>query len=161
MSEIKISDTLLSTKITLDQDQYVFTSKYSIDITPEKAVFKINTTSDNEKHTETINLDWEEFIEPMLNRAIKSKTELKNLETFKTHILTYIANKYNKSLFDVFNERALDIIKRAKESGQEDNREIRVDLTEAAKNMIDYCNLLNPYVEEEELKATINTGKEC
>lgn len=156
MSEIKISDTLLNTKITLDQDQYVFTSKYFIDITPEKTVFKINTTSDNEKHTETINLDWEEFIEPMLNRAIKSKTELKDLETFKTHVLTYIANKYNKSLFDVFNERALDIIKRAKESGQEDNREIRVDLTEAAKNMIDYCNLLNPYVEEEELKATIN-----
>ena len=156
MSEIKISDTLLNTKITLDQDQYVFISKYSIDITPEKAVFKINTTSDNEKHTETINLDWEEFIKPMLNRAIKSKTELKDLETFKTHILTYIANKYNKSLFDVFNERALDIIKRAKESGQEDNREIRVDLTEAAKNIINYCNLLNPYVEEEELKATIN-----
>ena len=161
MSEIKISDTLLNTKITLDQDQYVFTSKYSIDITPEKAVFKINTTSDNEKHTETINLDWEEFIEPMLNRAIKSKTELKDLETFKTHILIYIANKYNKSLFDVFNERALDIIKRAKESGQEDNREIRVDLTEAAKNIINYCNLLNLYVEEEELKATINTGKGC
>lgn len=156
MSEIKISDTLLNTKITLDQDQYVFTSKYSIDIAPEKAVFKINTTSDNEKHTEIINLDWEEFIEPMLNRAIKSKTELKDLETFKTHVLTYIANKYNKSLFDVFNERALDIIKRAKESGQEDNREIRVDLTEAAKNIINYCNLLNPYVEEEELKATIN-----
>lgn len=156
MSEIKISDTLLNTKITLDQDQYVFTSKYSIDITPEKAVFKINTTSDNEKHTETINLDWEEFIEPMLNRAIKSKTELKDLETFKTHVLTYIANKYNKSLFDVFNERALDIIKRAKESGQEDNREICIDLTEAAKNIINYCNLLNPYVEEEELKATIN-----
>lgn len=156
MSEIKISDTLLNTKITLDQDQYVFTSKYSIDITPEKAVFKINTTSDNEKHTETINLDWEEFIEPMLNRAIKSKTELKDLETFKTHVLTYIANKYNKSLFDVFNERALDIIKRAKESGQEDNREIRVDLIEAAKNIINYCNLLNPYVEEEELKAIIN-----
>lgn len=156
MSEIKISDTLLSTKITLDQDQYVFTSKYSIDITPEKAVFKINTISDNKKHTETINLDWEEFVEPMLNRAIKSKTELKNLETFKTHVLTYIANKYNKSLFDVFNERALDIIKKAKESGQEDNREIRVDLTEAAKNIINYCNLLNPYVEEEELKATIN-----
>lgn len=156
MSEIKISDTLLNTKITLDQDQYVFTSKYSIDITPEKAVFKINTTSDNEKHTETINLDWEKFIEPMLNRAIKSKTELKDLETFKTHVLTYIANKYNKSLFDVFNERALDIIKRAKESGQEDNREIRIDLTEAAKNIINYCNLLNPYVEEEELKATIN-----
>lgn len=156
MSEIKISDTLLNTKITLDQDQYVFTFKYSIDITPEKAVFKINTTSDNEKHTETINLDWEEFIEPMLNRAIKSKTELKDLETFKTHVLTYIANKYNKSLFDVFNERALDIIKRAKESGQEDNREIRVDLTEAAKNIINYCNLLNPYIEEEELKATIN-----
>lgn len=156
MSEIKISNTLLNTKITLDQDQYVFTSKYSIDITPEKAVFKINTISDNEKHTETINLDWEEFIEPMLNRAIKSKTELKDLETFKTHVLTYIANKYNKSLFDVFNERALDIIKRAKESGQEDNREIRVDLIEAAKNMIDYCNLLNPYVEEEELKAIIN-----
>lgn len=156
MSEIKISDTLLNTKITLDQDQYVFTSKYSIDITPEKAVFKINTTSDNEKHTETINLDWEEFIEPMLNRAIKSKTELKDLETFKTHVLTYIANKYNKSLFDVFNERALDIIKRAKESGQEDNREIRVDLTEAAKNMINYCNLLNSYVEDKELKATIN-----
>lgn len=156
MSEIKISDTLLNTKITLDQDQYVFTSKYSIDITPEKAVFKINTTSDNEKHTETINLDWEEFIEPMLNRAIKSKTELKDLETFKTHVLTYIANKYNKSLFDVFNERALDIIKRAKESGQEDNREIRVDLTEAAKNIINYCNLLNPYVEDKELKATIN-----
>lgn len=156
MSEIKISDTLLNTKITLDQDQYVFTSKYSIDITPEKAVFKINTTSDNEKHTETINLNWEEFIEPMLNRAIKSKTELKDLETFKIHVLTYIANKYNKSLFDVFNERALDIIKRAKESGQEDNREIRVDLTEAAKNIINYCNLLNPYVEEEELKATIN-----
>lgn len=156
MSEIKISDTLLNTKITLDQDQYVFTSKYSIDITPEKAVFKINTTSDNEKHTETINLDWEEFIEPMLNRAIKSKTKLKDLETFKTHVLTYIANKYNKSLFDVFNERALDIIKRAKESGQENNREIRVDLTEAAKNIINYCNLLNPYVEEEELKATIN-----
>lgn len=156
MSEIKISDTLLNTKITLDQDQYVFTSKYSIDITPEKAVFKINTTSDNKKHTETINLDWEEFIEPMLNRAIKSKTELKDLENFKTHVLTYIANKYNKSLFDVFNERALDIIKRAKESGQEDNREIRVDLTEAAKNIINYCNLLNPYVEEEELKATIN-----
>lgn len=156
MSEIKISDTLLNTKITLDQDQYVFTSKYSIDITPEKAVFKINTTSDNEKHTETINLDWEEFIEPMLNRAIKSKTELKDLETFKTHVLTYIANKYNKSLFDVFNERALDIIKRAKESGQEDNREIRVDLTEAAKNIINYCNLLNPYVEEEELRATIS-----
>lgn len=161
MSEIKISDILLNTKITLDQDQYVFTSKYSIDITPEKAAFKINITSDNEKHTETINLDWEEFIEPMLNRAIKSKTELKDLETFKTHVLTYIANKYNKSLFDVFNERALDIIKRAKESGQEDNREIRVDLTKAAKNMIDYCNLLNPYVEEEELKATINTGKGC
>ena len=79
MSEIKISDTLLNTKITLDQDQYVFTSKYSIDIAPEKAVFKINTTSDNEKHTETINLDWEEFVEPMLNRAIKSKTELKDL----------------------------------------------------------------------------------
>lgn len=156
LSEIKISDTLLNTKITLDQDQYVFTSKYSIDITPEKAVFKINTTSDNEKHTETINLDWEKFIEPMLNRAIKSKTELKDLETFKTHVLTYIANKYNKSLFDVFNERALDIIKRAKESGQEDNREIRIDLTEAAKNIINYCNLLNPYVEEEELKATIN-----
>lgn len=156
MSEIKISNTLLNTKITLDQDQYVFTSKYSIDITPEKAVFKINTTSDNEKHTETINLDWEEFIEPMLNRAIKSKTELKDLETFKIHVLTYIANKYNKSLFDIFNERALDIIKRAKESGQEDNREIRVDLTEAAKNIINYCNLLNPYVEEEELKATIN-----
>lgn len=156
MSEIKISDTLLNTKITLDQDQYVFTSKYSIDITPEKAVFKINTTSDNEKHTETINLDWEEFIEPMLNRAIKSKTELKDLETFKTHVLTYIANKYNKSLFDVFNERALDIIKRAKESGQENNQEIRVDLTKAAKNIINYCNLLNPYVEEEELKATIN-----
>lgn len=156
MSEIKISDTLLNTKITLDQDQYVFTSKYSIDITPEKAVFKINTTSDNEKHIETINLDWEEFIEPMLNRAIKSKTELKDLETFKIHVLTYIANRYNKSLFDVFNERALDIIKRAKESGQEDNREIRVDLTEAAKNIINYCNLLNPYVEEEELKATIN-----
>lgn len=156
MSEIKISDTLLNTKITLDQDQYVFTSKYSIDITPEKAVFKINTVSDNEKHTETINLDWEEFIEPMLNRAIKSKTELKDLETFKTHVLTYIANKYNKSLFDIFNERALDIIKRAKESEQEDNREIRVDLTEAAKNIINYCNLLNPYVEEEELKATIN-----
>lgn len=156
MSEIKISDTLLNTKITLDQDQYVFTSKYSIDITPEKAVFKINTISDNKKHTETINLDWEEFVEPMLNRAIKSKTELKDLETFKTHVLTYIANKYNKSLFDVFNERALDIIKRAKESGQEDNREIRVDLTEAAKNIINYCNLLNPYVEEEELKATIN-----
>ena len=156
LSEIKISNTLLNTKITLDQDQYVFTSKYSIDITPKKAVFKINTTSDNEKHTETINLDWEEFIEPMLNRAIKSKTELKDLETFKTHVLTYIANKYNKSLFDVFNERALDIIKRAKESGQEDNREIRVDLTEAAKNIINYCNLLNPYVEEEELKATIN-----
>lgn len=156
LSEIKISNTLLNTKITLDQDQYVFTSKYSIDITPEKAVFKINTISDNEKHTETINLDWEEFIEPMLNRAIKSKTELKDLETFKTHVLTYIANKYNKSLFDVFNERALDIIKRAKESGQEDNREIRVDLIEAAKNMIDYCNLLNPYVEEEELKAIIN-----
>ena len=73
MSEIKISDTLLNTKITLDQDQYVFTSKYSIDITPEKAVFKINTTSDNEKHTETINLDWEEFVEPILNRAIKSR----------------------------------------------------------------------------------------
>lgn len=161
MSEIKISDTLLNTKITLDQDQYAFTFKYSIDITPEKAVFKINTISDNEKHTETINLNWEEFIEPMLNRAIKSKTELKDLETFKTHVLTYIANKYNKSLFDVFNERALDIIKRAKESGQEDNREIRVDLTEAAKNIIDYCNLLNPYVEEEELKATINTGKGC
>lgn len=156
MSEIKISDTLLNTKITLDQDQYVFTSKYSIDITPEKAVFKINTTSDNEKHTETINLDWEEFVEPILNRAIKSKTELKDLETFKTHVLTYIANKYNKSLFDVFNERALDIIKRAKESGQEDNREIRVDLTEATKNMINYCNLLNPYVEDKELKATIN-----
>ena len=156
MSEIKISDILLNTKITLDQDQYVFTSKYSIDITPEKAVFKINTISDNEKHTETINLDWEEFVEPILNRAIKSKTELKDLETFKTHVLTYIANKYNKSLFDVFNERALDIIKRAKESGQEDNREIRVDLTEAAKNIINYCNLLNPYVEEEELKATIN-----
>lgn len=156
MSEIKISDTLLNTKITLDQDQYVFISKYSIDITPEKAVFKINTTSDNEKHIETINLDWEEFIEPMLNRAIKSKTELKDLETFKIHVLTYIANRYNKSLFDVFNERALDIIKRAKESGQEDNREIRVDLTEAAKNIINYCNLLNPYVEEEELKATIN-----
>ena len=156
LSEIKISDTLLNTKITLDQDQYVFTSKYSIDITPEKAVFKINTISDNEKHTETINLVWEEFVEPMLNRAIKSKTELKDLETFKTHVLTYIANKYNKSLFDVFNERALDIIKRAKESGQEDNREIRVDLTEAAKNIINYCNLLNPYVEEEELKATIN-----
>ena len=156
LSEIKISDTLLNTKITLDQDQYVFTSKYSIDITPEKAVFKINTISDNEKHTETINLDWKEFVEPMLNRAIKSKTELKDLETFKTHVLTYIANKYNKSLFDVFNERALDIIKRAKESGQEDNREIRVDLTEAAKNIINYCNLLNPYVEEEELKATIN-----
>lgn len=156
MSKIKISDTLLNTKITLDQDQYVFTSKYSIDITPEKAVFKINTTSDNEKHTETINLDWEEFVEPILNRAIKSKTELKDLETFKTHVLTYIANKYNKSLFDVFNERALDIIKRAKESGQEDNREIRVDLTEAAKNMINYCNLLNPYVEDKELKATIN-----
>lgn len=156
MSEIKISDTLLNTKITLDQDQYVFTSKYSIDITPEKAIFKINTTSDNEKHTETINLDWEEFVEPILNRAIKSKTELKDLETFKTHVLTYIANKYNKSLFDVFNERALDIIKRAKESGQEDNREIRVDLTEAAKNMINYCNLLNPYVEDKELKATIN-----
>lgn len=161
MSEIKISDTLLNTKITLDQDQYVFISKYSIDITPEKAVFKINTTSDNEKHTETINLDWEEFIEPMLNRAIKSKTELKDLETFKTHVLTYIANKYNKSLFDVFNERALDIIKRAKESGQEDNREIRVDLTEAAKNIINYCNLLNPYVEDKELLATINTGKGC
>lgn len=156
MSEIKISDTLLNTKITLDQDQYAFTSKYSIDITPEKAVFKINTTSDNEKHTETINLDWEEFIEPMLNRAIKSKTELKDLEIFKTHVLTYIANKYNKSLFDIFNERALDIIKRAKESGQEDNREIRVDLTEAAKNMINYCNLLNSYVEDKELKATIN-----
>lgn len=156
MSEIKISDTLLNTKITLDQDQYVFTSKYSIDITPEKAVFKINTTSDNKKHTETINLNWEEFVEPMLNRAIKSKTELKDLEAFKTHILTYIANKYNKSLFDVFNERALNIIKRAKESGQEDNREIRVDLTEAAKNIINYCNLLNPYVEEKELKATIN-----
>lgn len=156
MSEIKISNTLLNTKITLDQDQYVFTSKYSIDITPEKAVFKINTTSDNEKHTETINLDWEEFVEPMLNRAIKSKTELKDLEIFKTHVLTYIANKYNKSLFDVFNERALDIIKRAKKSGQEDNREIRVDLTEAAKNIINYCNLLNPYVEEKELKATIN-----
>lgn len=156
MSKIKISDTLLNTKITLDQDQYAFTSKYSIDITPEKAVFKINTTSDNEKHTETINLDWEEFIEPMLNRAIKSKTELKDLETFKTHVLTYIANKYNKSLFDIFNERALDIIKRAKESGQEDNREIRVDLTEAAKNMINYCNLLNSYVEDKELKATIN-----
>ena len=92
----------------------------------------------------------------MLNRAIKSKTELKDLETFKTHVLTYIANKYNKSLFDVFNERALDIIKKAKKSGQEDNREIRVDLTEAAKNIINYCNLLNPYVEEEELKATIN-----
>ena len=92
----------------------------------------------------------------MLNRAIKSKTELKDLETFKIHVLTYIANKYNKSLFDVFNERALDIIKRAKESGQEDNREIRVDLTEAAKNIINYCNLLNPYVEEKELKATIN-----
>lgn len=156
MSEIKISDTLLNTKITLDQDQYAFTSKYSIDITPEKAVFKINTISDNEKHTETINLDWEEFVEPMLNRAIKSKTELKDLETFKTYVLTYIANKYNKSLFDVFNERALDIIKKAKESGQEDNQEIRVDLTEAAKNIINYCNLLNPYVEEEELKATIN-----
>lgn len=156
MSEIKISDTLLNTKITLDQDQYAFTSKYSIDITPEKAVFKINTTSDNEKHTETINLDWEEFVERMLNRAIKSKTELKDLETFKTHVLTYIANKYNKSLFDVFNERALDIIKRAKESGQEDNREIRVDLTEAVKNIINYCNLLNSYVEEEELKVTIN-----
>ena len=56
----------------------------------------------------------------------------------------------------MFNERALDIIKKAKESGQEDNREIRVDLTEAAKNIINYCNLLNPYVEEEELKATIN-----
>lgn len=156
LSEIKVSDTLLNTKITLDQDQYVFISKYSIDITPEKAVFKINTTSDNEKHTETINLNWEEFVEPMLNRAIKSKTELKDLETFKTYVLTHVANKYNKSLFDVFNERALDIIKRAKESGQEDNREIRVDLTEAAKNIINYCNLLNPYVEEKELKATIN-----
>ena len=62
LSEIKISDTLLNTKITLDQDQYVFTSKYSIDITPEKAVFKINTTSDNEKYTETINLDWKNLL---------------------------------------------------------------------------------------------------
>ena len=156
LSEIKISDTLLNAKITLDQDQYAFTSKYSIDITPEKAVFKINTVNDNKKHSETVDLDWKEFVEPMLNRAIKSKTELKDLEAFKTYILTYIANKYNKSLFDVFNERALDIIKKAKESGQEDNREIRVDLTEAAKNIINYCNLLNPYVEEEELKATIN-----
>lgn len=161
MSEIKISDTLLNAKITLDQDQYAFTSKYSIDITPEKAVFKINTVNDNEKHSETVDLDWEEFVEPMLNRAIKSKTELKDLEAFKTYVLTYIANKYNKSLFDVFNERALDIIKKAKESGQEDNREIRVDLTEAAKNIINYCNLLNPYVEDEELLATINTGKGC
>ena len=161
MSEIKISDTLLNAKITLDQDQYAFTSKYSIDITPEKAVFKINTVSDNEKHNETVDLDWEEFVEPMLNRAIKSKTELKDLETLKTHVLTYIANRYNKSLFDTFNERALDIIKKAKESGQEDNREIRVDLTEATKNIINYCNLLNPYVEDEELLATINTGKGC
>lgn len=161
MSEIKISDTLLNTKLTLDQDQYSFVSKYSVNITPEKAVFKINTTSDNNKNTETIDLDWEEFVEPMLNRAIKSKTELKDLEIFKTYVLTYIANKYNKSLFDVFNERALDIIKKAKESGQEDNREIRVDLTEAARSIIDYCNLLNPYVEEEDAKATINTGKGC
>ena len=161
MSKIKISDTLLNAKITLDQDQYVFTSKYSVDITPEKAVFKINTVNDNKKHNETVDLDWEEFVEPILNRAIKSKTELKDLEAFKTYVLTYIANKYNKSLFDVFNERALDIIKKAKESGQEDNREIRVDLTEAAKNIINYCNLLNPYVEDEELLATINTGKGC